>query len=500
MADNPIQRSYRAPDRAGRNSPAGASDPLAELARLIGQSDPFAEYGRDTARRAPPPREPTVDWSAPSAPGYAPQTPQDFPPPPPARPVEPYEAAHYAQDDHYHAEADAPGYASHPDDLAHAEAGGYEQPYDDASLPYAAEDQAYEHIQPRRHRGLMAIAAVFVLALLGTAGAFGYRAYFGKVLSGPPPIIKAESKPSKIVPVKKDTAKLIQERITPQGEKLVTREEKPIDIQNKPVGVFAQNQPGGQANAAHAPILGSGVIGGEPKKIHTIVIRPDQPNAAAPGAPQPPTITRINPATQPPAQKVASAPPPAPATQRPVAQPQHPAAPPAPHQPVAQAAPRPPATKPAPPHAVAQAALPPHPTARPAPPPHHVAAAPPPRNAPLSLSPSAPARAIPTHAPPMRLASVAARPSAPPATHSGGYAVQVSSRRSEADAAAAFRSMQAKYPTQLRGQHSLVRRVDLGKKGVYYRSMIGPFANSEQASKLCNSLKAAGVHCFVQRI
>jgi cell division protein FtsN len=46
----------------------------------------------------------------------------------------------------------------------------------------------------------------------------------------------------------------------------------------------------------------------------------------------------------------------------------------------------------------------------------------------------------------------------------------------------------------------MVRKVDLGTKGIYYRTMVGPFATSDEASKLCSSLKAAGGSCFVQRI
>jgi cell division septation protein DedD len=81
----------------------------------------------------------------------------------------------------------------------------------------------------------------------------------------------------------------------------------------------------------------------------------------------------------------------------------------------------------------------------------------------------------------------------------GGYAVQVSSQRSETDAQTAFRALQAKYPTQLGGHSPLVRRADLGTKGIYYRALVGPFASMEQAAGLCSSLKAAGGNCIVQR-
>jgi cell division septation protein DedD len=81
----------------------------------------------------------------------------------------------------------------------------------------------------------------------------------------------------------------------------------------------------------------------------------------------------------------------------------------------------------------------------------------------------------------------------------GGYAVQVSSQRSEAEALAAFHSLQAKYPQQLGSRQAMVRRADLGSKGVFYRALVGPFASAEQAASLCSSLKAAGGSCLVAR-
>src|SRR5262249_45070595 len=128
-------------------------------------------------------------------------------------------------------------------------------------------------------------------------------------------------------------------------------------------------------------------------------------------------------------------------------------------------------------------------------------------NAPLSLAPDAnnapPAAApAPTRAraaatqQPTRLAS-APNP-APAATANGGYLVQVSSQRSEADAQAAFRSVQSKYSSVLGDRQLVVRRADLGAKGTYYRAMVGPFPSRDQAVQLCASLKAAGGDCVVQ--
>ncbi len=45
----------------------------------------------------------------------------------------------------------------------------------------------------------------------------------------------------------------------------------------------------------------------------------------------------------------------------------------------------------------------------------------------------------------------------------------------------------------------VIKRADLGEKGVYYRAMVGPFGSSEEAVQFCNSLKSAGGQCFVQR-
>jgi SPOR domain len=67
-----------------------------------------------------------------------------------------------------------------------------------------------------------------------------------------------------------------------------------------------------------------------------------------------------------------------------------------------------------------------------------------------------------------------------------GYAVQVTSERSESRAQAAFRSLQAKYPNQLGGHQPIIRRADLGAAGIYYRALVGPFASAEKAAKLCS--------------
>ena len=494
MADDQSQRPYRASEPPVRSAakPSG-NDPLAELARLIGQTDPFAEFGRDSARRAPAPQPgERSDWNtqplgspyaaqggaarAPAATqrlggnGYFPArtepvdqpigAPQDYASQNFGR--QPYPGAPLPRaDEDYQAEQDAHGY---PQDQAGYEQDGYEQ---GAHQPI--EDEYYEDAPPSRRRlGIMAIAGVFALAVIGTAGAFGYRALFGSSGSTqPPPVIKADAGPSKVVPATtgKDAQsnKLITDRMNERGqsEKLVSREEQPID---KPA-MAALSQSAPQA------ALGSGVVAGEPKKIRTIAIRPDQAADTMPSSPL---------------GAAAAAPP-------------H-AAPAPPPQAVAPRAAPPLARASADTATVdAEQAQPPAPAARPAPPVRQAAPAPS-SNAPLSLNPNAaPTRAAPAPAAaPTRTASLPPPAATSSAGGPGSY-VQVSSQRSEAEAQSAFRALQAKFPSQLGSRQPLVHKVDLGAKGTYYRAMVGPFANASEAAELCSSLKAAGGQCLVQR-
>src|SRR5262249_55215282 len=174
-------------------------------------------------------------------------------------------------DDLYQADQEARGYqSSHVD---------YQHDVYEHDAPQYSEEDYYEDIQSSRRRlGIMAVAGGLALAVIGTAGAFGYRAIFGSSGSAqPPPVIKADSGPSKIVPAAsgKDAQsnKLITDRVNErgQGEKLVSREEQPID--KGTTVVMSQSGP-------QAP-LGSGVVASEPKKARTIAIHPDQTHMRA---------------------------------------------------------------------------------------------------------------------------------------------------------------------------------------------------------------------------
>ena len=460
MGDDHSQRAYRSSEsiaRTGQPRAAAttANDPLAELARLIGQNDPFAEGAQAAARLAESNGSPPAAQTPPQS--FAPA---DFSMPPAQQhyAAESMGTAQYgvaAPSAYYASEQGVPAYLMARGNAEHAA-------YADDTA-FAGDQDIYDDVAPPRRRiGLMVGLAAFVVA--GSAAAFGYHAMFGPAgTQGPPPVIKADTTPSKIVPERpKDSAKLINERVGDGSEKIVAREERPVDIADKigpagfPPAAAVQPMPP-QASA------GSGVIATEPRKVHTIVIRPDGEEVPA-RRPAAPPAAAMPPAPAP--QVTASAPPPA----RPA--PPLAAAPAQTHEPAA--------------HVTRVASSEPRSAAA--------------RNAPLSLSPDGPAPRAPTRIANAEPPALAAAPAATaPAVKKGGYAVQVSSQRSEKDAEAAYHALQNKFPKQLGGHSMFVHKVELGAKGTYYRALVGPFASQAEASALCSSLKSAGGSCLIQR-
>ena len=90
----------------------------------------------------------------------------------------------------------------------------------------------------KRRGGLLTVAAVLALAVVGTGAAFAYRTYVGSPRSGEPPIIKADNSPTKIVPAPGDGSGKTPDRM-PTGdgaEKIVPREETPVDVNARAAG------------------------------------------------------------------------------------------------------------------------------------------------------------------------------------------------------------------------------------------------------------------------
>ena len=74
-----------------------------------------------------------------------------------------------------------------------------------------------------------------------------------------------------------------------------------------------------------------------------------------------------------------------------------------------------------------------------------------------------------------------------------------SSQKNEAEAQASYRALQNKFPAALGSRPPVIKRADLGDKGIYYRTMVGPFGSTEQAAQFCGNLKSAGGQCVVQK-
>ena len=452
MADDSRLRSYRTNDPYGRAAEpaqpeASIRDPLAELARLLGQSDPFADFGqakRSSREAHDAPATAPADWQVAAAPepqfaaGDSSQRWAD------------YSAAPQSSESRFHDDADPT--ADHEDgyyaDERAADDGRQEPEYyegDDVPLdPH--EDATYDD-PPRARRSRLATALTIIgCAVLGTAGAYAFRSYNGSPsATQAPPVITADtSTPTKIVPAgDPQSGKAVQDRLANvDKEQIVSKQEEPVtlkDLANQASArVPAAPVASGQGASAAQPSAGAPTGSNEPKKIRTVTIRADAGDLSG------------RPVTSPaaPAQAVAPAP--------------------------AATAPRQ-ATPPAAPKAAAPA-----------------------RNAgPISLEPQA------EPAPATRTRTAAAPPIAtratPDTTEStvDGFMVQLSSQKTEAEAQSAFRSLQTKFPTELGGLQPVVRRADLGSKGVFYRTMVGPFASAQEASQFCASYKAAGGQCVV---
>lgn len=447
-------------DRGDQRAAArNGSDPLAELARLIGQTDPFGSLGRANqpvpqhhadeydhqpaveAGEAPPAARPP--WMQRVARQEQAPPEQDFPSA--VHPLKGYAASYAASEPAYH---QAPSFAddTHSADTARYDDALYgqldpaaqEAQHDPAYAddPYAYEDNGDEivdHGLKKRRGGMITVAVVLALAVLGTGGAFAYRTYMGSPRSGEPPIIKADVTPTKVVPAPSDSPAKMADRLgTGDGtEKIVPREEQPVDVNAGPRVVLPPLIPNpappsltGTLPSAKSAATNAVPAAEEPRKIKTFPVRGDQADIAATPAPKPAPRTTTR-APSPSANANASS-----------------------------------------------------------------------ANAPLSLSPQgAPAATEPRRVAANNPAQIASGG----ASGGGGYVVQVSSQKNEADAQASYRALQSKFPSVLGSRAPLIKRADLGDKGVFYRAMIGPFGSPDEAAQLCGSLKTAGGQCVVQR-
>ena len=448
-----------------QQAPVGRSDPLAELARIVGQDDPFqsilANDGSARPRQqgasiddlfavrdtmTPNPRE--VPVRPPQALHAVPSYGHDAYPQGNVRHHEPAYAQQYAQESAPQHQ-DAYGNEAYAQDYYADQAAQYpDQDYD--------QDQDYVPVQkPRSRKGAIAIAAVIGAVVLGGGGAY-LASGSAAITGGEPPLIKANNEPTKVQPQNPggveipNQNKQIYERANQSGAtKVVNREEQPVDVQQtvRMNGNAVADATGGTVPGVSVkPQQTASLNLGEPRKVRTVTIRPDGTVAGA----EPP-------AAQPVATASAGA-----MTLPPQAQAAHPA-------PVASAQPRAAASTP-------------------------VAAA----STPASTPKPAPAAATPASAPaPQQVASV--QPAAPVAaetTSTGGFAVQLGLANSEAAAQTAFASYQRKYP-DLQGKPAMIRKAEVNGNTIF-RVRVGPLPK-EEASSLCSKLQGQGGQCFVTK-
>jgi hypothetical protein len=313
---------------------------LAELARLIGQTDPFAA----AAKPAPPhplPSHPLKsranvrpqydlpqedEGAPPSPPPWMQRVRQEAAPPPPPEdydepeeyqpaPVHPLHryaaqqpqapAQDYYEPPQQYADAEPQPDPSRYDDALYGRVEAGEQDYEGdpayADDPYAYQDGYEEEPAPKkRSSGLITVAAVLALAVVGTGAALAYRTYVGSPRSGEPPIIKADNSPTKVVPAPSDGgASKTADRMLPGdgGEKLVSREETPVDLNSRsgaPRVVFPPlNQNGNPPPVASvSPVAtmpataANGTLpNNEPRKIKTLAVKGDGSGCGSRGQP-----------------------------------------------------------------------------------------------------------------------------------------------------------------------------------------------------------------------
>jgi hypothetical protein len=118
-------------------------------------------------------------------------------------------------------------------------------------------------------------------------------------------------------------------------------------------------------------------------------------------------------------------------------------------------------------------------------------------NGPLSLAPQAD---TPAASEPVRVAATNPTQSVPSAPASSGaagsYLVSILSQPSEADAQAAFRTMQSKYSSVLGSQSPVIARATKKDGTATYRAGVA-FASSAEAAQFCHNYQAAGGQCWV---
>ena len=464
-------------------SPAGKPDPLAELARIVGQDDPFKGILADNGRAPPelpsnlrvlrPPPRPDAPPALPAA-----DVAYDVPPP-----VRHHDQGRPAGHDVYDPVTDAYGH----------------QP----EAVYAQDD--YQPLRPRRSRGrLVAVLAALVVGAGAVSGGLYWRKSGGTFgVAGAPPLITADRTPLKVPPanpggvdVPNQNRQIYERGATDGQSRVVDGREQPIDVRAEARNLQAAAPPAGPgapvisarnpvpsppdsvprpvvlppetAPAAGAAPPRNDAIAtalGEGRRVRTSAVRPD-------GSVYVPTSTASVSDASANLLPGNSVPPPVPVTTVPV-----------PARASVAAAPANPAA------AGAQPAAP----ASGDPVDGGASAAPPARVLPPARPKFASADAA------ARTAAVAtddgARPAAEKPAGRATYAVQIAVRPTDKEAREAYAQLQEKFASELDGKPATLTRAEVDGKTVH-RVRIGSLTKDD-ANALCKRLKSAGGKCFV---
>jgi len=143
----------------------------------------------------------------------------------------------------------------------------------------------------------------------------------------------------------------------------------------------------------------------------------------------------------------------------------------------------------------------------PAPPPAPVAAKAPPVVPPVPVEQPAASTAVPATPPTSAPTLTPAKPTptAPPApaanvSDAGRVTVQLAAFRTRANAERGWQRLRAAHPDQLGDRALIMREIDLGDRGIYYRVRTGPFADVAAAKAFCSLLRTRAQDCLVIRL
>jgi len=386
----------------------------------------------------------------------------------------------------------------------------------DAENTYVDHQAAYRDEDERGgRRWIMPVAAAIGLVLIG-GGVYALISggSSGTGSNGAPVIISADNDPMKVVPenpggrVVPNQDKAVYDRVAggsaadPKQPALISSNEQPVDVVQRtliPEQLPLEGENDGDMEATGTPVgetedprllspeekaaqnEGSGATGVSPRKVRTMIVKPDGTLVAqevdAPAA-QPPKADKVAELAAPQTAKPGEGAPAVIAASRvPVAPEQ--AAKPQANTPAAAATPTS--------QSQASQSAAPLPSARPSAQPANVVA---------TVTNQGNVR--PATAAPAQQQTAAVAPATTSTPSAGGYYIQIASLPSQAEAQKSYQNMSAKFGSVIGGRGVDIKAAEIAGKGTFYRVRI-PAGDKNEAVALCEKFRSAGGSCLVAR-